>query len=52
VEVIVSGPFIAHDYPTLIGAAIQGVGLAQVLGPLTASPISAGRLQALLRPLP
>jgi len=50
VEVIVSGPFIAHDYPTLIGAAIQGVGLAQVPGPLTASPISAGRLQALLTP--
>ena len=50
VEVIVSGPFIAHDYPTLIGAAIQGVGLAQVPSPLTASPISAGRLQALLTP--
>src|SRR5262245_34123637 len=50
VEAIVSGPFIAHDYPTLIGAAIQGVGLAQVPGPLTASPISAGRLQALLTP--
>src|ERR1700760_1021720 len=43
VEVIVSGPFIAHDYPTLIGAAIQGVGLAQVPGPLTAAPISDGR---------
>ena len=50
VEVIVSGPFIAHDYPTLIGAATQGVGLAQVPGPLTASPISAGRLRALLTP--
>jgi DNA-binding transcriptional LysR family regulator len=50
VEVMVSGPFIAHDYPTLIGAAIQGVGLAQVPGPLTAAPISDGRLQALLTP--
>ena len=50
VEVIVSGPFIAHDYPTLIGAAIQGVGLAQVPGPLTAASISDGRLQALLTP--
>src|SRR6201981_2743617 len=27
VEAIVSGPFIAHDYLTLLGAAIQGVGL-------------------------
>ena len=49
VEAIVSGPFIAHDYPTLIGAAIQGVGLAQVPGPLTTAP-SDGRLQALLKP--
>ena len=50
VEAIVSGPFIAHDYPTLLGAAIQGVGLAQVPGPLTTAPISDGRLQALLAP--
>src|ERR1700741_1525325 len=50
VEAIVSGPFIAHDYPTLLGAAIEGVGLAQVPGPLTAAPISDGRLQALLTP--
>jgi DNA-binding transcriptional LysR family regulator len=48
VEVIVSGPLIAHDYPTLLGAAIQGIGLAQVPGPLTKAPIYDGRLQALL----
>ena len=30
VEAIVSGPLIANDYPTLLAAAIQGVGLAQV----------------------
>jgi DNA-binding transcriptional LysR family regulator len=48
VEAIVSGPLIAHDYPTLLGAAIQGVGLAQVPGPLATAPISDGRLQALL----
>src|SRR5690348_7088507 len=34
VEAIVSGPLIAHDYPTLLGAAIQGMGLAQVPCPL------------------
>jgi DNA-binding transcriptional LysR family regulator len=50
VEAIVSGPLIAHDYPTLIGAAIQGVGLAQVPGPLAKAPIADGRLQALLTP--
>jgi DNA-binding transcriptional LysR family regulator len=50
IEAIVSGPLIAHDYPTLLGAAIQGVGLAQVPGPLAEVPIADGRLQALLMP--
>ena len=27
IEAIVSGPLVAHDYPTLLGAAIPGVGL-------------------------
>jgi DNA-binding transcriptional LysR family regulator len=47
-EVIVSGPLIAHDYPTLLGAAIQGMGLAQVPGPLAKAPIAEGRLEAML----
>jgi DNA-binding transcriptional LysR family regulator len=50
VEAIVSGPLIAHDYPTLLGAAVQSVGLAQVPSPLAKAPIAEGRLQALLRP--
>ena len=50
VEAIVSGPLIAHDYPTLLGGAIQGLGLAQVPGPLAKAPIVEGRLQALLTP--
>src|SRR5258706_857316 len=49
-EAIFSRPLIANDFPTMLGAAIQGVGLAQVPGPLTAAPISDGRLQALLTP--
>ncbi len=48
VEAIVSGPLIAHDYPTLLGAAIQGVGLAQVPAPLARAPVADGRLQRLL----
>ena len=48
VEAIVSGPLIAHDYPTLIGAAIQGLGLVQVPGPLVKAAIDDGRLQVLL----
>ncbi|TIV45364.1 MAG: LysR family transcriptional regulator, partial [Mesorhizobium sp.] len=48
IEAIVSGPLIAHDYPSLLGAAIQGIGLAQVPGPIAEAPIADGRLQALL----
>jgi DNA-binding transcriptional LysR family regulator len=48
VEAIVSGPLIAHDYPTLLGAAIEGVGLAQVPSPLAKEAIADGRLQELL----
>jgi DNA-binding transcriptional LysR family regulator len=50
VEAIVSGPLIAHDYPTLLRAAIQGLGLAQVPGPLAKAPVAEGQLQALLTP--
>ncbi|MGY8677966.1 LysR family transcriptional regulator [Bradyrhizobium sp. UFLA05-153] len=50
VEAIVSGPLIAHDYATLLGAAIRGVGLAQVPTPLARAPIADGRLQAMLTP--
>jgi DNA-binding transcriptional LysR family regulator len=50
VEAIVSGPLIAHDYPTLLGAAIRGIGLAQVPRPLVEAPIADARLQALLMP--
>src|SRR3984957_20035484 len=30
IEIAVSGPLIANDFPTVLGAAIEGVGLAQV----------------------
>jgi DNA-binding transcriptional LysR family regulator len=48
VEAIVSGPLIAHDYPTLVGAAVRGIGLAQVPAPLAEPLIAEGRLEALL----
>jgi len=48
VEAIVSGPLIAHDYPTLLEAAIAGVGLFQLPGPLARAAIADGRLQAVL----
>jgi DNA-binding transcriptional LysR family regulator len=48
VEAVVSGPFIASDMPTLLGAAVEGMGLAQVPGPLAAGAVKAGKLVAVL----
>ena len=49
-EVEVHGPYIANDFPTLISAAIAGIGLAQVPGPVAAKFISEGKLLRLLEP--
>ena len=51
VEAAVSGPFIANDFPTLIGAAIEGVGLAQVPAPVVAAALDAGKLVSMLESL-
>jgi DNA-binding transcriptional LysR family regulator len=48
IEAIVSGPLIAHDYPTLVGAAKRGLGLAQVPEPLARSEIGGGQLKPVL----
>jgi DNA-binding transcriptional LysR family regulator len=48
IEAIVSGPLIAHDYPTLLGAAMRGLGLAQVVRPLARAPIAEGKLVSVL----
>lgn len=48
IEAMVSGPLIAHDYPTLLGAAMQGVGLAQTPRPVAKGPIAEGKLEPVL----
>jgi DNA-binding transcriptional LysR family regulator len=48
IEVAVSGPFIANDVPTMLGAAIEGVGLAQLPEPVATGPLKAGRLVQVL----
>jgi DNA-binding transcriptional LysR family regulator len=48
VEAMVSGPLIANDFPTMLGAAIEGLGLAQVPGPIAAGPVQAGKLVRVL----
>ncbi len=50
VEVIVSGPLIANDMPTVLGAAVEGLGLAQVPGPIAAGAVEAGKLVHVLEP--
>ena len=47
-EIIVQGPLIAGDFPTLLDAAIDGVGLAQVPEPVAVAPVKAGTLRAML----
>lgn len=48
-EIAVSGPLIANDFPTMLGAAIEGVGLAQVPEPIAAASIKAGTLVHVLQ---
>jgi DNA-binding transcriptional LysR family regulator len=49
-EAAVSGPLIAHDYASLLGAALEGVGLAQLPGPMANEAVAAGRLERVLEP--
>jgi DNA-binding transcriptional LysR family regulator len=48
VDVIVSGPLIANDMPTLLGAAVEGMGLAQVPEPVATSAVRAEKLVRVL----
>jgi DNA-binding transcriptional LysR family regulator len=48
IEIVVSGPFIAYDFPTMLGAAVEGVGLAQVPAPLATGAMAAGKLVRVL----
>jgi DNA-binding transcriptional LysR family regulator len=47
-DIFVEGPLIAGDFPTLLDAAIDGVGLAQVPEPIAAAPVREGTLRPLL----
>ena len=43
-----SGPLVVNDFPTMLGAALAGVGLAQVPEPIAAKGVSEGRLEEVL----
>jgi len=49
-EIAVSGSLIANDFPTMLGASIEGLGLAQVPEPIAAAPVAAGKLVRVLEP--
>jgi DNA-binding transcriptional LysR family regulator len=48
IEIAVSGPLIANDFPTMLGAAVEGVGLAQVPAPIATGAVTAGKLVRVL----
>jgi DNA-binding transcriptional LysR family regulator len=48
IEVAVSGPLIANDFPTLQGAALEGMGLVQLPEPIAKADLAAGRLVEVL----
>jgi len=50
IEIAVSGPLIANDFPTMLGAAVEGLGLAQVPEPIAAASMRAGKLVHVLEP--
>jgi DNA-binding transcriptional LysR family regulator len=50
IEIAVSGPLIANDFPTMLGAAVEGVGLAQVPAPIAGGLVKAGKLVQVLEP--
>ena len=50
IEAAVSGPLIANDFPTMLGAALEGMGLAQLPEPMVAPALASGRLVELLAP--
>lgn len=48
IEAVVSGPLIARDFPTMLGAAVEGMELAQVPEPIAAGLAKAGKLVRVL----
>jgi len=50
VEIAVAGPFIASDFPSMLGAAVEGIGLAQLPEPMAAEGLRSGKLLHVLEP--
>jgi DNA-binding transcriptional LysR family regulator len=48
IELVVSGPLIVHDYPSMLDAALAGTALAQVPEPIAREHLIAGSLEEVL----
>lgn len=48
VDLVVSGPLVVHDYPSMLDAALAGVALAQVPEPIAREHALTGRLREVL----
>ncbi|MBW8846573.1 MAG: LysR family transcriptional regulator [Burkholderiales bacterium] len=48
IDLAVNGPLVVNDFPTMLGAALGGVGLAQVPEPIAAEDMREGRLEEVL----
>ena len=48
IEIALAGPLIASDYPTVLGAALEGMGLAQVPNPIAVDALEKGMLAEVL----
>ncbi len=48
IELVVAGPLVVNDFPTMLTAALGGVGLAQLPEPVAAADLRAGRLVKVL----
>jgi DNA-binding transcriptional LysR family regulator len=48
IDLVVGGPLVVNDFPTMLGAALGGVGLAQVPEPIAVKDLSEGRLEEVL----
>jgi DNA-binding transcriptional LysR family regulator len=48
IDLAVSGPLVVNDFPTMLSAALDGVGLAQMPAPVAAKHIRSGELEEVL----
>jgi DNA-binding transcriptional LysR family regulator len=49
IDLAVTGPLVVNDYATMLGAALGGVGLAQLPEPIASKQVAERRLEVLLR---